>query len=191
MLGFRGASRYYHPRYREAFALECLAMKKIRQEMGLDNVKLMVPFVRTINEAVNVLDEMATYGLERGKDGLSIIMMCEIPSNVLLIDDFSKHFDGFSIGSNDLTQFTLAVDRDSELVAPLFDERDPAMIAMLRMAIEGARRNKKYIGICGQAPSDYPEIAQLLVEMGIDSISLMPDTVIKTMMMLGEKRADS
>ncbi|MCX5921789.1 MAG: phosphoenolpyruvate synthase [Candidatus Dependentiae bacterium] len=178
MLGFRGASRYYNERYREAFALECAALKKVREGMGLTNVKVMVPFVRTVTEAERVLQEMAKHGLERGKDGLKIIMMCEIPSNVILIDEFSQLFDGFSIGSNDLTQLTLGVDRDSESLSKLFDERDPAVLAMLRMAVEGAKRNKKHSGICGQAPSDYPEVAQFLIDLGIDSLSLNADSVL-------------
>lgn len=184
MIGFRGASRYYHPRYMEAFALECAAMKKIRDSMGLTNTILMIPFVRTINEATEVIKVMKSHGLEQGVNRLEIYMMCEIPSNVLLIDEFSKIFDGFSIGSNDLTQMTLAVDRDSELVAPIFDERNPAVMMMLEMAIKGAQRNKKKIGICGQAPSDYPEIAQFLVKLGISSISLNPDTVVQAIMTL-------
>lgn len=179
MLGFRGASRYCHEKYREAFALECLAMKKIRHDMGLTNVKLMIPFVRTVQEAKNVITEMKMYGLVQGENELEIYMMCEVPSNVVVIDDFSKVFDGFSIGSNDLTQTTLGVDRDSELIASLFDERDPAVKKMLTLSIEGAKRNEKKIGICGQAPSDYPELAQFLIETGIDSISLNPDTVLK------------
>ncbi len=187
MLGFRGASRYYHEKYRAAFKLECLAMKKIRHDMGLDNVKLMIPFVRTVEEAKLVIEEMKKHGLEQGKDGLEIYMMCEIPSNVILIDEFSKIFDGFSIGSNDLTQTTLAVDRDSELISHLFDERDLAVKKMMELAIKGAKKNNKKIGICGQAPSDYPEIAKFLVECGIDSISLNPDTVLKEIMLLGKK----
>lgn len=186
MIGFRGASRYYHPSYKEAFALECHAMKKIRDEMGLTNVILMLPFVRTVDEAEQVIAVMKSHGLVQGENGLQIYMMCEIPSNVLLIDDFSKVFDGFSIGSNDLTQMTLAVDRDSALVAHVFDERNKAVLVMLEMAITGAKRNGKKIGICGQAPSDYPEFAEFLVKLGIDSISLNPDTILKEIMLLGE-----
>ena len=186
MLGFRGASRYCHEKYREAFALECLAMKKIRDEMGLTNVKLMIPFVRTVQEAKDSINEMAKYGLKQKKNGLEIYMMCEIPSNVILIDEFAKIFDGFSIGSNDLTQTTLAVDRDSELVSDLFDERNSAVKIMLEMAIKGAKRNKKKIGICGQGPSDFPELAQFLVDTGIDSISLNPDSVLKEIKLLGK-----
>lgn len=179
MIGFRGASRYYHPDYAEAFALECAAMKKIREEMGLVNVKLMLPFVRTVAEASHVIDLMAAKGLKRGAHGLELYMMCEIPSNVLLIDKFAELFDGFSIGSNDLTQLTLAVDRDSALVASVFDERDEAVKKMLSMAIQGAKAAHKKIGICGQAPSDFPEVADFLIELGIDSLSLNPDSIVK------------
>ncbi|MCK5632231.1 phosphoenolpyruvate synthase, partial [bacterium] len=178
MLGFRGASRYYSEQYKDAFALECAALKKVREVMGFENVKIMVPFVRTIKEAQQVLEVMKEFGLERGKDKLEIVMMCEIPSNVILIDEFSKLFDGFSIGSNDLTQLTLGVDRDSGQLAHLFDERDPAVKKMLAMAVEGALASKKYIGICGQAPSDLPEIAQFLIEHGISSISLNADSIV-------------
>ena len=186
MIGFRGASRYYHPTYTEAFALECAAMKKMRDEMGLTNAVLMIPFVRTVDEAKQVVAMMEQYGLRRGENGLEIYMMCEIPSNVLLIDKFAQIFDGFSIGSNDLTQMTLAVDRDSALVAPLFDERNEAVTIMLRLAIEGARKAGKKIGICGQAPSDYPEVAEFLVKTGINSLSLNPDSVIKMYNLLGK-----
>ncbi|MBM3575598.1 MAG: phosphoenolpyruvate synthase [Alphaproteobacteria bacterium] len=180
MIGFRGASRYSHPSYKEAFALECLAMKKVRNDFGLINVKLMIPFCRRIDEAKQVLQTLETHGLKRGDKGLEIYVMCEIPNNVILIDGFSKYFDGFSIGSNDLTQLTLGVDRDSEIVAFDFDERDEGVKELIRMAIEGAKRNGRPIGICGQAPSDYPEIAEFLVRLGINSISLNPDTVLKT-----------
>lgn len=181
MIGFRGASRYVHEAYREGFALECAAMKRVREEMGLSNLKLMVPFCRRLDEADRVLEEMAKNGLKRGENGLEIYVMCEIPNNVILIDEFAKRFDGFSIGSNDLTQLTLGVDRDSEMVAFDFDERDPGMFEMLRMAVDGAKRNGRHSGICGQAPSDYPEVAQFLVRHGIDSLSLNPDSVLKTM----------
>ena len=181
MIGWRGASRYYHDHYREGFALECRAMKTVREEMGLTNVILMIPFCRTVNEGRAVLAEMAKHGLERGKDGLEVYMMCEIPSNVILADEFFQIFDGFSIGSNDLTQLTLGLDRDSRLLASLFDERNEAVRRMIRLAIEAAKRNSKKIGICGQAPSDYPEFAEFLVEAGIDSISLNPDSVLKTL----------
>lgn len=186
MIGFRGASRYFHEKYQEAFALECMAMKKIREEMGLNNVILMIPFVRTLQEATDVIKTMKKHQLVQGKNDLELYMMCEIPSNVILIDEFSKIFDGFSIGSNDLTQLTLAVDRDSELVSHIFDERDQAVKIMLKMAIDGAKRNHKKIGICGQAPSDYPEIAQYLIKCGIDSLSLNPDTVLKEIVMLSK-----
>ena len=180
MIGWRGASRYYTGNYREAFGLECRAMRKVREEMGLTNVKLMIPFCRTIDEGKAVVAEMKKYGLVQGKDNLEIYVMCEIPSNVLLADDFAKIFDGFSIGSNDLTQLALGLDRDSELVARLYDERNPAVKRLIWEVIHKCKRNKVKIGICGQAPSQYPEFAQFLVQCGIDSISLNPDTVIKT-----------
>lgn len=187
MIGFRGASRYHHERYQEAFALECAAMKKIRNQMGLTNVILMIPFVRTVQEGKAVIATMQSYGLKQGENGLQIYMMCEIPSNVILIDKFSQIFDGFSIGSNDLTQMTLAVDRDSALVSDIFDERNEAVVEMLRLAITGAKRNNKKIGICGQAPSDYPELAQILMEYGINSMSLNPDAVLKEILLLTAK----
>lgn len=180
MIGFRGASRYYHPRYQAGFALECRAMKKVRDEMGLKNLKLMIPFCRTVEEGVRVQAEMAKHGLKRGEDGLEIYVMCEIPSNVILAGDFAKIFDGFSIGSNDLTQLVLGVDRDSEIVAPIFDERNAAVKKMIAQVIREAHSQGRKIGICGQAPSDYLEFAQFLVEEGIDSISLNPDAVMKT-----------
>ncbi|MEM1315250.1 MAG: putative PEP-binding protein, partial [Pseudomonadota bacterium] len=161
--------------------LECAAMKRVRETMGLTNLKLMIPFVRRLDEADRVLDVMARNGLARGDNGLEVYVMCEIPNNVLLIDEFARRFDGFSIGSNDLTQLTLGVDRDSELVAFDFDERDPGVLAFLRQAVEGAQRNGKHVGICGQAPSDYPEVARFLVEIGIESISLTPDSVLHTL----------
>jgi pyruvate,water dikinase len=178
MIGFRGASRYYHPSYRDAFALECAALKKVREEMGFTNVKIMVPFVRTAQEAEKVIDLLAHHGLQSGKNDLELVMMCEIPSNVVLIDEFSKYFDGFSIGSNDLTQLTLGVDRDSEILAPLFDERDPAVKKMIQQAIAGAHKNNRFIGICGQAPSDHEDFAAFLLEQNIDSISLNADSII-------------
>lgn len=180
MLGFRGAARYTHPAYADGFALECLAMRRLRQDMGLTNVKLMIPFCRRVQEAERVLAAMAGYGLRRGVDGLEIYVMCEIPNNVIQIDAFAKLFDGFSIGSNDLTQLTLGVDRDSEIVAFDFDERDAGVTELIRQTVEGGRRNGRHVGICGQAPSDYPEVAEYLVGIGIDSISLNPDTLIKT-----------
>jgi pyruvate,water dikinase len=180
MIGFRGASRYIHPAYAEGFALECKAMKRVREEMGLSNVILMIPFCRRVQEAERVLDYMAKLGLKRGEQELEIYVMCEIPNNVIQIDAFSRYFDGFSIGSNDLTQLTLGVDRDSAIIAEDFDERDPGVKDMIRLAVEGARRNGKHCGLCGQAPSDYPEMAEFLVEIGIDSMSLNPDTVLQT-----------
>lgn len=186
MLGFRGASRYYNDRYRDAFGLECRAMKKVRDEMGLRNLKLMIPFCRTVEEGRLVLAEMRKHGLHRGEHGLEVYVMCEIPSNVILADQFSEIFDGFSIGSNDLTQLVLGVDRDSEIVAHVFDERNGAVKAMIASVIQKARANGKKIGICGQAPSDYPEFAQFLVEQGIDSISLNPDSLLKTTLKIVE-----
>jgi pyruvate,water dikinase len=180
MLGFRGASRYAHPKYAEAYELECAAMKRVRDEMGFTNVILMLPFVRRVAEADAVLELMAKAGLERGKNDLQVYAMCEIPNNVIQVDEFAKRFDGFSIGSNDLTQLTLGVDRDSEIVSAAFDERDEGVKAMIRMAVEGCQRNKIHSGLCGQAPSDYPEMAEFLVETGIESMSLNPDTVLAT-----------
>jgi len=182
MIGFRGASRYAHPAYADGFALECAAMKRVRETMGFSNVKLMIPFCRRVNEAERVLALMRDLGLERGADGLEIYVMCEIPNNVLSIDAFADLFDGFSIGSNDLTQLTLGVDRDSEMVAFDFDERDEGVKTIIRLAIEGAKRNGRHCGICGQAPSDYPEIAEFLVRAGIDSISLNPDSILHSTM---------
>jgi pyruvate,water dikinase len=184
MIGWRGASRYTDPNYREAFALECRALKMVREEMGLTNVIPMIPFCRTPEEGMRVLEEMAKNGLERGVDGLQVYVMCELPSNVILADQFAQVFDGFSIGSNDLTQLTLGLDRDSALVAHLFDERNEGVKRMVKMAIETAKVHNRKIGICGQAPSDYPEFAQFLVELGIDSISLNPDSVLKTLLMV-------
>ena len=180
MIGFRGASRYAHPAYAEGFALECAALKRVREDMGLTNVKLMIPFCRRIAEAERVMEAMASHGLKRGDKGLEIYVMCEIPNNIIEIDAFARLFDGFSIGSNDLTQLVLGIDRDSELLAEQFDERDPGVKTMIRMAVEGAKRNHRHIGLCGQAPSDYPEMARYLVELGIDSISLTPDVIVST-----------
>jgi pyruvate,water dikinase len=179
MLGFRGAYRYAHPHYREAFALECRAMRRVRADMGLTNLKLMVPFCRTPAEGRRVVELLAEHGLRRGEDGLEVYVMCEIPSNVILAREFAEVFDGFSIGSNDLTQLVLGVDRDSELVAPIFDERNPAVLTMVASVIEAARAAGRKIGICGQAPSDYPEFTRFLVERGITSISLNPDALIR------------
>ncbi|MDY7066499.1 Phosphoenolpyruvate synthase [Pseudomonas extremaustralis] len=180
MIGFRGASRYSHPAYAEGFALECAAMKWAREHIGLTNIKLMIPFCRTVAEGERVLATMASHGLQRGENGLEVYIMCEIPNNVIQIDAFANLFDGFSIGSNDLTQLTLGVDRDSDIVAFDFDERDPGVKQMIRLAVEGAKRNGRHSGICGQAPSDYPEMAEYLVSIGIDSMSLSPDAVLAT-----------
>ncbi|MCJ1886013.1 phosphoenolpyruvate synthase [Pseudomonas sp. LA21] len=186
MLGFRGASRYISESFRDCFELECRAMKKVRNEMGLTNVELMVPFVRTLGEASQVVDLLATNGLKRGENGLRVIMMCELPSNALLADEFLEFFDGFSIGSNDLTQLTLGLDRDSGIVAHLFDERNPAVKKLLSNAIQACNKAGKYIGICGQGPSDHPDLAKWLMEQGIESVSLNPDSVLDTWFFLAE-----
>ncbi|WP_351074500.1 phosphoenolpyruvate synthase [Shewanella sp. CAL98-MNA-CIBAN-0140] len=186
MLGFRGASRYISESFRDCFALECEAIKRVRKQMGLTNVEVMIPFVRTVNEAAQVIELLKEQGLERGKDGLRVIMMCELPSNALLADQFLEHFDGFSIGSNDLTQLTLGLDRDSGIISHLFDERNDAVKALLSMAIKAAKAKGAYVGICGQGPSDHPDFAAWLVEQGIDSVSLNPDTVIDTWLYLAE-----
>lgn len=180
MIGFRGATRYIAENFRDCFELECQALKRVRDDMGLTNVQIMVPFVRTLDGAAKVVELLAENGLERGKNELKLIMMCELPSNAILADEFLEHFDGFSIGSNDLTQLTLGLDRDSGLIAHLFDERDPAVKKMLHMAISACKAQKKYIGICGQGPSDHPDLAKWLLDEGIDSVSLNPDTVIET-----------
>jgi pyruvate,water dikinase len=180
MIGWRGASRYYDDRYRAGFALECQALKRVRDDMGLTNIILMVPFCRTPDEGRKVLAEMASHGLVRGENGLQVYVMCELPSNVVLADEFSQVFDGFSIGSNDLTQLTLGLDRDSALVAHLFDERNEGVKRMVAQAIATAKANGRKIGICGQAPSDYPEFARFLVEQGIDTMSLNPDSVSRS-----------
>ena len=189
MLGFRGASRYISDSFRDCFELECRALKKVREEMGLDNIEIMVPFVRTVGEAEQVIKLLEANGLKRGEKGLRVIMMCELPTNALLADDFLQHFDGFSIGSNDLTQLTLGLDRDSGIVSHLFDERDPAVKALLKLAIEACNRAGKYVGICGQGPSDHPDLAKWLMEIGIDSISLNPDSVLDTWFYLAENHA--
>jgi len=191
MIGFRGASRYVDPSFAEAFALECKAVRKVRNEMGLSNVWVMIPFVRTLDEGRRVVEVLEANGLKQGQDGLKIIMMCEVPSNALLADEFLDIFDGFSIGSNDLTQLTLGLDRDSGIVAHLFDERDPAVKKLLSMAIQTARRRGKYVGICGQGPSDHPDLAQWLMEEGIESVSLNPDTVVDTWLRLARSKAAS
>jgi pyruvate,water dikinase len=180
MLGFRGASRYAHPTYAAGFALECAALARVRSEMGLTNLRVMVPFCRRVAEAKEVIETMARNGLRRGDNGLEIYVMCEIPNNVIQIDAFAEVFDGFSIGSNDLTQLTLGVDRDSGIVAFDFDERDPGMLEMLRLAVAGAKRNDRHVGICGEAPANYPEIARFLAELGIDSISVNAASLLRT-----------
>jgi pyruvate,water dikinase len=187
MLGFRGAGRYIDPSFRECFRLECRALKKVRDDMGLANIEIMVPFVRTVSEARQVLELLAANGLKRGENGLRVIMMCELPANAILADDFLEHFDGFSIGSNDMTQLTLGLDRDSGIIAAQFDERDPAVKSMLSLAIQACRRAGKYVGICGQGPSDHPDLAKWLVEQGIDSLSLNPDTVVETWLYLARE----
>ncbi|GAA4865889.1 phosphoenolpyruvate synthase [Luteimonas vadosa] len=191
MIGFRGASRYVDPSFADAFALECRAVRKVRNEMGLDNLWVMIPFVRTLDEGRKVVEVLKANGLEQGKDGLKIIMMCELPSNALLADEFLDIFDGFSIGSNDLTQLTLGLDRDSSIVAHLFDERDPAVKKLLSMAIKAARAKGKYVGICGQGPSDHPDLAEWLMQQGIESVSLNPDTVVDTWLKLAKSKAKS
>lgn len=189
MLGFRGAGRYAHPMFRRAFQLECRAIKRVREDMGLTNVEVMLPFVRTLKDADDALAVMADNGLKRGENGLKVVMMCEIPANVLIADDFLQRFDGFSIGSNDLTQLTLGVDRDSSLVASSFDERNPAVMKLLGEAIAACKRNGKYVGICGQGPSDHPDLAEWLMDQGIDSLSLNPDTVVATWTRLANQRS--
>jgi pyruvate,water dikinase len=189
MLGWRGASRYYDPKYKKAYSLECEAIKKVRQQMGLTNIIPMVPFCRTPAEGARVLLEMENYGLKQGENGLQIYMMCEIPSNVILADEFCQIFDGFSIGSNDLTQLILGLDRDSALVAQLFDERNEAVKRMISQFIQTVHKNGKKVGICGQAPSDYPEFAEFLVRQGIDSISLNPDSLVKTVLVIADIEA--
>ncbi|CAM2067285.1 Phosphoenolpyruvate synthase [Sulfidibacter corallicola] len=191
MLGWRGASRYYDPRYRDGFGLECRAVKRVREDMGLNNLKVMIPFCRTVEEGEKVLAEMAKHGLSRGHNGLEVYVMCEIPSNVLMAEEFARIFDGFSIGSNDLTQLALGVDRDSGTVAHIFDERDPAVKRMICEVIAKAKAAGRKIGICGQAPSDYPDFAKFLVDVGIDSISLNPDAVLKTLPVIAEAERDT
>lgn len=188
MLGFRGASRYISENFRDCFELECCALKYVREEMGLTNVKIMIPFVRTTTEAAQVIELLEKNGLKRGQNGLEIIMMCELPTNALLADDFLAYFDGFSIGSNDLTQLTLGLDRDSGIISHLFDERDAAVKKLLSMAIDACRKQGKYVGICGQGPSDHPDLARWLMEQGISSVSLNPDTVLDTWLFLGQNK---
>jgi pyruvate,water dikinase len=189
MLGFRGASRYTDETFRPCFELECRALKRVREAMGLINVAVMVPFVRSVAEARQVTELLAANGLKRGVDGLQVIMMCELPTNALLADQYLDHFDGMSIGSNDMTQLTLGLDRDSAIVAKLFDERDAAVKCLLAMAISACRRRGKYVGICGQGPSDYPDLARWLVDQGIESMSLNPDTVVETWLFLAQEAA--
>jgi len=188
MLGFRGASRYVDETFRPCFELECRALKKVRGDMGLTNVQVMVPFVRTGKEAKQVTERLAQNGLKSGTDDLKIIMMCELPTNALLADEYLNHFDGMSIGSNDMTQLALGLDRDSSIVAKAFDERDEAVKILLAMAISACKRRKKYVGICGQGPSDHPELARWLLEQGIESMSLNPDTVVETWMFLAQQK---
>ena len=187
MLGFRGAGRYIDPGFRPCFDLECKALMKVRNEMGLKNVQVMIPFVRTVTQAKDVIGILAENGLERGKDDLKIIMMSELPTNALLADEYLEHFDGMSIGSNDMTQLTLGLDRDSALVSDIFDERDEAVRKMLAMTIKACKSAGKYVGICGQGPSDYPDLARWLLDEGIESMSLNPDSVVKTWLFLASK----
>lgn len=188
MIGWRGASRYYDEKFKPAFGLECKAIKKVRDEMGLSNVKVMVPFCRTPEEGRKVINAMDEFGLKQGENGLEVYVMCEIPSNVVLAEEFADVFDGFSIGSNDLTQLTLGLDRDSEFVSHIFDERNEAVKRLVKHVIEAAHKHepRRKIGICGQAPSDFPEFAEFLVECGIDSMSLNPDVVLKTRLDVAE-----
>lgn len=188
MIGFRGASRYLADSFRACFELECRALRKVRDDMGFTNVEVMVPFCRTLEEAQQITELLTANGLKRGSNGLRLIMMCEIPSNAVLAEEFLEYFDGFSIGSNDMTQLTLGLDRDSGLVAHLFDERNPAVKRLLKMAIDACHRQGKYIGICGQAPSDYPDFARWLIEQGISSLSLNQDTVVSTWLYLAGER---
>jgi pyruvate,water dikinase len=193
MIGFRGAARYLSPDFADCFAMECDALRYVRDTMGLTNVKIMIPFVRTLAEGEGVVRLLAEHGLRRGDNGLEVIMMCELPSNAVVADAFLDHFDGFSIGSNDLTQLTLGLDRDSGLVAATFDERDPAVKFLISRAIKACKARGKYVGICGQGPSDHPDLAEWLLDQGIDSISLNPDTVVDTWIRLGRgaRQADS
>lgn len=188
MLGFRGAARYVSKSFRPCFDLECEALKRVRNEMGLKNVQIMIPFVRTVQQAKDVIAALAENGLKRGKDDLKIIMMSELPTNALLADQYLEHFDGMSIGSNDMTQLTLGLDRDSALIADTFDERDDAVKALLTMTISACKKQGKYIGICGQGPSDHPDFARWLLDQGIESMSLNPDTVVETWMFLAGKK---
>jgi len=190
MIGFRGASRYYDERYREGFALECKAIRRVREELGLTNVKVMIPFCRTLEEGRRVLAELAQNGLRRGDHELEVYVMCEIPNNVVLAEEFAELFDGFSIGSNDLTQLTLGIDRDSEILAPLFSERDPGVMRSIALVIERAHKKHRKVGLCGQAPSDHPEFATFLADQGIDSISVTPDALPLVLEILAVKPAE-
>jgi pyruvate,water dikinase len=189
MIGYRGASRYLSAEFAECFAMEAEALRYVRDEMGLTNVKIMIPFVRTLGEAAGVIELLAEHGLRRGENDLQVVMMCELPSNAVLADAFLDHFDGFSIGSNDMTQLTLGLDRDSALVAAGFDERDPAVLFMLETAIAACKKRGKYVGICGQGPSDHPDLAEWLMGQGIESMSLNPDTVVDTWLRLAKQTA--
>ncbi len=191
MIGYRGASRYLSAAFADCFAMECEALRFVRDEMGLTNVKIMIPFVRTLAEAAGVIDLLGRHGLRRGENDLQVVMMCELPSNAVLADEFLDYFDGFSIGSNDMTQLTLGLDRDSALVAAGFDERDPAVKHMLSLAIAACKRRGKYVGICGQGPSDHPDLADWLLEQGIESMSLNPDTVVDTWNRLGNNASST
>jgi pyruvate,water dikinase len=191
MIGYRGAARYLSTDFADCFAMECEALRYVRDDMGLTNVRIMIPFVRTLGEAEGVIQLLSEHGLRRGDNGLEVIMMCELPSNAVLADAFLDHFDGFSIGSNDLTQLTLGLDRDSGLVAAAFDERDPAVKSLISAAIKACKARGKYVGICGQGPSDHPDLAKWLLDQGIDSISLNPDTVVDTWIKLGGGQIDS
>jgi pyruvate,water dikinase len=187
MIGYRGAARYLSPDFADCFAMECEALSYVRDQMGLTNVKIMIPFVRTLGEAEGVIDLLGQHGLRRGENDLQVIMMCELPSNAVLADRFLDHFDGFSIGSNDMTQLTLGLDRDSGLVAATFDERDPAVKFMIEAAIRACKARGKYVGICGQGPSDHPDLAAWLLDLGIESMSLNPDTVVETWLALSKR----
>jgi len=189
MLGFRGAARYVDETFRPCFELECQALKRVRESMGLTNVQVMVPFVRTVAEARQVTALLAQNGLQRGEHGLKVIMMCELPTNALLAEQYLEHFDGMSIGSNDMTQLTLGLDRDSAIMARHFDERDEAVRKLLSMAISACRKHGKYVGICGQGPSDHPDLARWLLDQGIESMSLNPDTVLETWLFLAQRPA--
>ena len=190
MIGYRGASRYLSEDFADCFAMECEALRHVRDDMGLTNVWVMIPFVRTVKEAKGVIDLLGEHGLVRGENDLKVVMMCEVPSNAVIADQFLEHFDGFSIGSNDMTQLTLGLDRDSALVAEGFDERDPAVLHMLELAIKACKKADKYVGICGQGPSDHPDLAEWLLEQGIESMSLNPDTVVDTWLRLAGQQVD-